>query len=223
MDIAIFWLSLLGPLLIGTGLAIWGFTDGSKTLAIWIGFAGCVLLFLAGALQLQSTVLKSQAITPQPEPSDIQKKQSRAYVFSTASELRNFGTSTRIAAVIELKNMGLTPASHLRRFIQVFWSPFPCKSFPEISVGEAEDTLGPSALVDLGPVYLNADLTAKQIALLISGQAAIYVQARVSYMDVFGDKHQMSYRSYFRGNGQPIASGSILTLTRDESGGNDTN
>ena len=65
MDIAITWLLVLGPLLIGAGLAIWGFVDSSRTIALWTGFSGCLLLLIAGALQLQTTIWQVNAAPPQ--------------------------------------------------------------------------------------------------------------------------------------------------------------
>ena len=88
-------------------------------------------------------------------------------------------------------------------------------------MGNAEDTLGPGGLVDLGPVFLGTDLTPEQTAMLVSGTAAIYVQAEVRYFDVFGDEHHLRYRSYFRGDGSPISSGGVLALMRDSTGGNE--
>ncbi|MDQ6869933.1 MAG: hypothetical protein M3178_16830 [Pseudomonadota bacterium] len=57
MDFAVFWLVIIGPLLFGLAGSIW--YGGSKTLALWIGFAGAVLLILAGALQLQQFIWKA--------------------------------------------------------------------------------------------------------------------------------------------------------------------
>lgn len=217
MDVAINWLVVLGPLLIGAGLAVWGFADGNRSLALWIGFVGCVLLLLGGALQLQQMIWK-----PRPdEVTDITKRQMRAYIFSTASELRNFGTANRIAAVIELKNSGTTPAYRVRRSIQIFAAAHPMLSFPAVEVGTAEDTIGPGNLVDLGPVYMARELTAGETSNVISGNMVIYVMAKVSYFDAFGDEHHMNFRSYFRGNGTPIQPGAILSLVRDETGGNE--
>ncbi len=228
MDFAILWLPVLGALLIGAGLAIWGFTDGNRTIALWIGFWGALLILVAMTLYLQQGISNSAhskqevSVSKQQggDTSEIAKKQARAYIFSTASELRNFGTPKRITGVIELKNMGSTPAYKLRRYIEIFWSPYPCKTFPAAHVGVAEDTLGPGALVDLGPVSLGSDLTPEQTAMLVSGKAAIYLRAEVQYFDSFGDKHHMAFRSYFRGDGSPISPGVVLALVRDETGGN---
>ena len=54
MDAAVFWLVIIGPTLIGLAAAVW--YGDSKTFGLWTGFAGAVLLVLAGALQLQKFI-----------------------------------------------------------------------------------------------------------------------------------------------------------------------
>jgi hypothetical protein len=66
MDLAVFWLPIIGTLLIGSAFAIW-YGSSSRTLALWVGFAGAVSLLLTGALQLQSAIWKSQEPEPAPE------------------------------------------------------------------------------------------------------------------------------------------------------------
>ena len=63
MDAAFLWLAIIGPTLIGLAAAIW-FGD-SKTLGLWTGFAGVVLLVLAGALQLQKFIWHSPHLATQ--------------------------------------------------------------------------------------------------------------------------------------------------------------
>ena len=52
--------------LIGLAGAIW--YGSGKTPAVWVGFAGIVLLMLAGALQMQQSIWKSQASEPPASP-----------------------------------------------------------------------------------------------------------------------------------------------------------
>ena len=66
MDIAVFWLVIIGPILIGLAGCIW--YGNERTPALWVGFAGIVLLMLAGALQLQEAIWKSQATEPTAKP-----------------------------------------------------------------------------------------------------------------------------------------------------------
>ncbi len=58
MEVAVFWLVIIGPLLIGLSAPIW--YAGSRTPALWVCFAGLALLMLAAALQFQQFIWKSQ-------------------------------------------------------------------------------------------------------------------------------------------------------------------
>src|ERR1700757_116255 len=55
METAVFWLVIVGPILIGVAGAAW--YGGRQTLALWMGFVGTVFLLLAGALQSQLAIL----------------------------------------------------------------------------------------------------------------------------------------------------------------------
>lgn len=59
MVAAVFWLVIIGPILIGLAAPIW--YGSSKTFGLWTGFAGTVLLLLAGSLQWQQAIWQSQA------------------------------------------------------------------------------------------------------------------------------------------------------------------
>jgi hypothetical protein len=66
MDAALFWLVIFGTVLIGAGLSIWGFPDGNRTLALWVGFSGAVALLLCAALQIQVAISRHDHKTPRP-------------------------------------------------------------------------------------------------------------------------------------------------------------
>jgi hypothetical protein len=59
METAIFWLVIMGPLIIGIAACI--YYGGSKTFAVWVGFVGCILLLLAATFQWQQIILKSRS------------------------------------------------------------------------------------------------------------------------------------------------------------------
>jgi hypothetical protein len=63
MEFAVFWLVIVGPILIGLAGCIW-YGGGGRTPALWVGFSGTVLLMLAAALQSQQAIWKSQASEP---------------------------------------------------------------------------------------------------------------------------------------------------------------
>lgn len=58
MHTAVFWLVIIGPILIGLAAAIW--YGSSRTFGLWTGFAGAILLLLAGSLQWQQAIWQSQ-------------------------------------------------------------------------------------------------------------------------------------------------------------------
>jgi hypothetical protein len=66
MDTAVFWLVIIGPILIGVAGAAW--YGGRKIPALWMGFVGTILLLLAVALQSQLAIWKSQAGEPTSSP-----------------------------------------------------------------------------------------------------------------------------------------------------------
>ena len=70
MDVAVSWLVIIGPLLIGLASTIW--YGSGRTPALWIGFTGAVLLFLAGALQCQQWIWKSSNLAPQAQAQEKQ-------------------------------------------------------------------------------------------------------------------------------------------------------
>ncbi len=66
MNSAVFWLVIIGPVLIGLAAAIW--YGESKTFGLWTGFAGIVLLILAAAIQLQQSIWNAESAPPLAPP-----------------------------------------------------------------------------------------------------------------------------------------------------------
>jgi hypothetical protein len=60
MDIAIFWLPVVGGILLG-GLAGNAWYGGDKILALWLTFFGLICFGLVAVLQIQQTILQSKA------------------------------------------------------------------------------------------------------------------------------------------------------------------
>lgn len=61
MDFAVFWLVIIGPILIGLAGCIW--YGSVRTVGLWFGFAGIMLLVLAAALQIQQQIWKSTTLS----------------------------------------------------------------------------------------------------------------------------------------------------------------
>src|ERR1035437_4393596 len=66
MDLAIFWLPLIGGILLG-GIAGNAWYGGDKILALWLGFAGLVCLLLVGVIQIQQSIMKESEVISDKE------------------------------------------------------------------------------------------------------------------------------------------------------------
>jgi hypothetical protein len=91
MDAAVFWLVIIGPILIGLAVGIW--YGSSRTFGLWTGFAGAVLLLLAGSLQWQQAIWKSEAseLTAGPMPEGSGGKGGDAKVGGTGIAIGGSG------------------------------------------------------------------------------------------------------------------------------------
>lgn len=64
METTILWFFILGPIVIGIASGV--YYGESKLIGIWIGFFGCVLLLVSGALQWHQFILKSNPLDIPP-------------------------------------------------------------------------------------------------------------------------------------------------------------
>jgi len=94
MEFAVYWLVIIGPLLVGVGLSIWGFSDGNRSHALWFGFAGCVLLLIGLAFQLQLKIWDSAAVkvsVPSVSAETLKQQSTTKADDSTATQQVNIG------------------------------------------------------------------------------------------------------------------------------------
>jgi hypothetical protein len=66
MDIAIFWLPIVGGILLG-GLAGNAWYGGNKIVALWLTFFGLICFALVAVLQIQQAILQSKTSSQQPD------------------------------------------------------------------------------------------------------------------------------------------------------------
>lgn len=66
MTLAIFWLPIIGGILLG-GFAVSAWYGGNKLLGLWLAFFGVVSLLLVVAIQLQQFISDEQSIIPDPD------------------------------------------------------------------------------------------------------------------------------------------------------------
>src|SRR5471030_1257572 len=85
MDLAVAGLSILGPIFLAYAFAVWGFTNGYRTSALWTGAAGVGMLVVAIALQIQQNIWKIDASEPRATVAEMSRE--RAYVSVVDGEL----------------------------------------------------------------------------------------------------------------------------------------
>ncbi len=112
MDFAVSWLVIIGPILIGVAGVIW--YGSGPTPALWVGFAGTILLILAGTLQLQQAIWKSQASEPIQQPELGRAPALTAESPNLAPTSKRIGGSIVRATYVRLriKNVGRATARH---------------------------------------------------------------------------------------------------------------
>jgi hypothetical protein len=198
LDLAITWLPALGALVLGSAVTVW-YGAGSKSVAIWIGFFGAVILALGFSINLQKIVLDWEAKPIGPTESEINRQ--RAYVLVEASEIRYLAQQRPVEVWISLKNNGLTPAFELERWATIFATKFPNTKFERAIFGSARSVLGPSGAVDFGPIRMSRDLTFAESEEVAKGTMAIYVYGEIRYRDIYQITRCTNFRLMYRGTG----------------------
>ena len=178
MERAVFWLVIFGPLLIGLAACIY-YGGGNKSLAVWMGFGGGLLLLLAVTVQLQEDVWKEQADSP---PKDNPR---RAYVYVTDGDVAN-PPGGIVTVAVNIKNTGQTPALELTwraKFeVQLIGNEEKIKLDPD-AVG-VKQTLPPGESLSYKYSFPTWDPAID--ALLASEKAAIFAIGEIRYKDSDG-------------------------------------
>jgi hypothetical protein len=189
MSVAIAWFVIIGPLLIGGGLSIWGFGDGNRTFALWIGFSGCFLLLLAAALQLQQNISQAQIIAP---IGNIDAQTKRAYVVLDQFHVQVLDNIVRIQP--QWRNTGATPTKDMTNHVN--WKVFPQEppenySFPDLShegketkrgEGNISTYIGPNGATALADPLV---IPTQYLDMLRQKKGRIFIWGWTEYRDVF--------------------------------------
>jgi len=146
------------------------------------------------------------------------RRQLRAYVNVTQSELEMLGPEKPGKITVWIKNSGQTPAYKLQYSMNIFVGPYPLKETVPIKQGEATSILGPSVEVLLGPAELGATLTQDQVKEVYSGRMAVYAQGIVRYVDAFNEERATKFNLFYRGNGRTTQEGVPLRLSHAKEG-----
>lgn len=117
MEIAITWLPIVGPVLIGIAFAIFYGMGGHRTFAIWAGFVGGVLLLLGFALHIQNSVWKEKV----PDPSAAIPSDQRPWLkidSYSVDFLKIEPVYINVGITLNLKNVGKGPAMGVESAIE---------------------------------------------------------------------------------------------------------
>jgi hypothetical protein len=215
MDYAIFWLPIVGGILLG-GLAGNAWYGGNKILALWLGFAGLICFLLLGVLQLQQAIWRSGA--SERNTPNIAERQLRAYVTVDGAAISKFGGKEPPEFQVILKNTGQTPAYEIKGFTGVFMGDFPYRqTFPTVGgVQSFPSVLGAGSIMR-GIVPTARSLSDAEIAAIKDGTGAIYGFGGVSYKDAFGDSHLTKYRFFFGGTAGARPDGLMMATEQGNS------
>jgi hypothetical protein len=199
-------------------LVVFTFVLAISTIGLWI------VTWLAGRRQardmqgaIREAARSAEAAQKAVELSDkTAERQLRAYLYVDAQEIRKFGFDEIPEAWTSLKNSGATPAFELERAAKLMYTTHPAEEFPALEWGGAKAYLAPHGEVFFGPISLPRALTAAESANVIAGTHALYLFGKIRYIDAFQKRRLIEFRSFFRGNGQPV--GQVLATQQAENG-----
>jgi hypothetical protein len=190
MEYAIAWLAILGPILLAYAVAVWGFTNGNRTSALWTGVGGIGMLVFATALQIQDNILRANA------PGDTkltvaEMNQGRAYLSVVDGDaLYTPGKPPTVALI--LRNTGLTEARDVRWNTQFALASVA----PDIPLGRhyesSKITLPAQASLSYQFTLENWDAAWERS--LRDGTVAIVAEGEIQYTDIYGNDWSESYR-----------------------------
>ena len=106
MELAIFWLPLVGGTLLAFAVGAWYGLD--KSAGVWLGFSGFVCFLLLAALQIQQVISASDKLSA---PDGIVAQ--RAYVSVVDAELSTLSGDGHPTVSVTIRNTGQTPAYDL--------------------------------------------------------------------------------------------------------------
>jgi hypothetical protein len=186
-ELAIFWLPIVGGILLGS-IAVSAWYSGTKVAALWWGFGGLVCFLLAGTLQIQTFIKKTESL---PDQSAMQR--DRAYVHVVEGGIEHpLGLPPTVSVII--KNAGNTTA------LDLTWTARFILAKPDAPDGEFTFSKHDNSPILLGPNetlsyrYTFPDWKPEFDALIEKRQAAFFAFGEIRYKDVFGNPRFTDYR-----------------------------
>ena len=130
------------------------------------------------------------------------RRQLRAYVFITQTEINGVAAATQPVAQFVIRNTGQTPAQELVVFGNMVFEEFPLrKDLPVLVFSDPQltkENLG-SGGERYKWEYALTPLTEAQIAQMHAGTHALYIYGEIRYRDVFKKKRTTKYLYYTGG------------------------
>jgi hypothetical protein len=141
------------------------------------------------------------------------RAQLRAYIFVESASIQDQATPPNVPVPassgcpfsrVIIKNFGQTPAINVRHFsaitvCQAGTDDTACPSPPDSLIKAAAATvIGPAATTS-SDSNLGRALTPYEVAALLTVGQALYVYGRITYEDVFGRRHETTYRLGYAG------------------------
>lgn len=183
---AVGWLAALGCMFIGAAVSVWGYTEFSRTVTIWIiGVPGAMCLVVGAALELQK-------FAPSTDKPKAKENTQRAYVLPDNSEVTNIAGSP-VTAIVNIRNSGQTPAYELTwrvRFV-VATVEYESKIQIERDTPASSQTLPPGNYLSYTYTFPEWDSTFDD--LLSEEKGGIYCVGEIRYKDIDGQPHSVDY------------------------------
>jgi hypothetical protein len=189
MDVAVAGLCILGPIFVAYAFAVWGFTNGYRTSALWMGVAGVGMLVVAVALQIQQNIWKIDASEPRATVAEMSRE--RAYVSVVDGELI-YAPGKPPTVNLILRNTGRTEARDVK------WTTnFTLASAAaDIPLGWRDEapkiSLPPQSTHSYQFTLENWDTEWEPS--LKAGTVAIVAAGETGYTDIYGNHWSESYR-----------------------------
>lgn len=151
------------------------------------------------------------------------ERQLRAYVLpenATISKVANPDLAIGAEVMLNVKNMGQTPAHDVLLYADLVFREFPLKTpLPPIpdSRGLIGAPLGPGITMSKRKEY--PPLTPEQLSSLRKGESSFYLYGVVTYLDIFKKRHFTRYRLLHNPGAGPIGVSMFFTFAEE---GNET-
>lgn len=198
MDVILSVLYGFGILFIGTAATVY-WSNGNKTISLWMFIGGVIWIFLTAGFQAQRAITESAgsdkgaSTNEAPKSDEAEIRQRRAYVLLDPDKI--FETLTVSVGkepefMLRVKNVGQTPAYKLGVVRGSASGPWPLSTETDLTIkstGEVRDISPPGNITFWGT---NTDskgnaVTQAQFDAFKTGALRFYIFGRITYRDIY--------------------------------------